>query len=434
MINRWLKKKSEQQKGSQPASVVGLAKEKRQKLLWVVIAVLGVLVVVLFMALKKPPESMQRDVHPPIDVRAASDDEANWHVESGAQLSDLQAKLADEKMKNQDRETTVATLKKMLATQKAKVGDLTGSVKQLKTALMHQQEAFQRQVEKAINQMSARFAQLQTTPSSSKTNSRFSRLADTTLTPALTVYSPPATAVKKHVAVHRVPNPYHGYLPVGSFFKATLLNGVVAPTGAGGESSPVPILMKVMSNAILPNDKYHYQVAGCFIMGTAFGSVSSERVNVRLSRISCINPTGKALITSSIKGFIVDDDGKTALRGKLINRQGSKLAKAMLAGFAQGLGQMFGNAQGTTVVTPGGTGISMNTDEKLRSAGFNGIGQAANTAAQFYIKQAEQIFPVIVINAGRNVTVDISEGLQLKWHDMASPTLPSASSTNSQSA
>lgn len=158
-------------------------------------------------------------------------------------------------------------------------------------------------------------------------------------------------------------------------------------------------------------------------MGTGFGSVSTERVNIRLSKITCISDSGHSLVSSDIKGFIVDDDGKTALRGKLINRQGSKLAKAMLAGFAQGIGQMFGNAQGTTVVSPSGTGISLGTRQKLKAAGFNGVGQAANTAAEFYIRQAEQIFPVIVINAGRNVTIDISHGVQLQWHDMEDPTI-----------
>ena len=416
-----------------PVSIVARGVAKRQKAL--VLLTVGLLgfIALLFILVKKPAPRVARVRTNAIHIDAKSDDEDNWHVQSGSQLASLDSRAKAQAHQAAVQHQAVALLERRLKAQALNMQTLQHHLDAMDTQLTHGQQHFQTQVSAAINGIAKQVGS--TTNPRGATGGNGSTGAGAsgtpsaparTLAPVLTVFSPPAAASPKKGSVKRVPNPYHGYLPMGSFFKATLLNGVVAPTGSNGAANPVPILMKVMSDAILPNDRYHYQVRGCFIMGVASGSLSSERVDIKISRISCISPSGAALISSPIKGFIVDDDGKAALRGKLINRQGSKLGKAMLAGFAQGIGQMFGNAQGTSVITPGGTGISIGTNQKLRGAGFNGIGQAANTAAQFYIKQAEQIFPVIVINAGRNITIDIAKGVQLQWLDMQDRTvLPS---------
>jgi conjugal transfer pilus assembly protein TraB len=44
------------------------------------------------------------------------------------------------------------------------------------------------------------------------------------------------------------------------------------------------------------------------------------------------------VIDQKVKGFIVDQDGKIGLRGKVVAKMGSMIARAALAGFASGVG------------------------------------------------------------------------------------------------
>ncbi len=209
-------------------------------------------------------------------------------------------------------------------------------------------------------------------------------------------------------------NNFLGWLPMGSFFSAILLNGVEAGTGSNAEANPQPVLMRITDNAILPNI-YRYNIASCFVLGSAYGSLSSERAFIRTTEISCVGHNGRAVITSPLKGFIVDSDGKIGLRGLLVNRQGEKLGKAMLSGFFSGLSGAVGQAQGASTTGPLGMINMLSATASLRMAGLNGVSNATNELAQFYIGEAKRLFPVIEINAGRSVTINLSQGVSLRW-------------------
>lgn len=214
-----------------------------------------------------------------------------------------------------------------------------------------------------------------------------------------------------------------GILPVGSFFKAVLLNGVEAGTGQDAESNPQPVLMRVVDNAFLPNE-YRYRVKSCFVLGSSYGSLSSERVYIRTARISCVGNNGKSVISENIEGYVVDSDGKIGLRGKLISRQGAKLGMAMLAGFSNGIATAFSNAQATSSLSALGVTNTISPTQSMRRATLGGMGGASQELAQFYINQAQNIYPVIDVNNGRIVTVTLSQSIALSWKENIS-TLPS---------
>lgn len=209
-------------------------------------------------------------------------------------------------------------------------------------------------------------------------------------------------------------NKYAGYLPAGAFSSMALLNGLDAGTGTASQSNPQPVLIRVQDQATLPGSA-KYDLKSCFILGSAYGDMSAERVYVRLAQLSCVDKQNRLILTSPVQGYVVDADGKLGLRGKVTDRQGAKLAKAMLAGFAEGLGNALGASQSTVTSNALGTSSSIGGVSALRASGLSGGSQAASMLAQFYLKEAQSIFPVISIDTGRTGSFVITQGVSLQW-------------------
>ncbi|HEX7380916.1 MAG TPA: TrbI/VirB10 family protein [Nevskiaceae bacterium] len=205
-----------------------------------------------------------------------------------------------------------------------------------------------------------------------------------------------------------------GYIPAGSFAPVVLLTGVEAGTATSSQSDPQPVLMRIERRAILPGNA-RYRVASCFALGSAYGSMSTERAYVRLARISCLDKNRKLVLDAPIKGYLADSDGMFGLRGTLVERRGALLAKTLLAGFASGLGDALGQSQGTSFSGSFGSGSTISGSGALRQAAFGGGSKAADQLAQFYLKQAQAIFPVIEVPPRRKATLVITDGSSLKW-------------------
>jgi len=103
------------------------------------------------------------------------------------------------------------------------------------------------------------------------------------------------------------------------------------------------------------------------------------------------------------------------MRGRLVNKQGQLLANALRAGIASGIGQAFSqggstyteSAFGRLVTGPEGTG------EQMRRGIGGGVGRALDQLANYYIRLAEQTFPVIEIDGKRAVDVVLTRGVRL---------------------
>jgi conjugal transfer pilus assembly protein TraB len=216
--------------------------------------------------------------------------------------------------------------------------------------------------------------------------------------------------------VRYVKNPSAGLLPAGSFAPVSLLNGLDAGTSSATQSNPMPVLMRVNDNAILPGSA-KYKLKSCFVLGTGYGDLSAERVYVRFSRLSCVDKDDKLVMSQEVQGYLVDSDGKLGLRGVVTDRQGARLAKAMLAGFAQGLAGALGSAQSTltTNLNTGESTSSLAGSAALRAAGLTGAQTAVSQLAEFYLREAQSIFPVISVDAGRTGTIVFSASAQLTW-------------------
>jgi conjugal transfer pilus assembly protein TraB len=200
------------------------------------------------------------------------------------------------------------------------------------------------------------------------------------------------------------------YLPP-SFMEATLLSGLDAPAVGKGEAHPVPVLLRVKAPAVLPN-KVKANLKGCFVIAEGVGNLASERADLRLVSLSCIDKKGRAVIDQKIKGFVVDSDGKIGLRGRVVSKMGAILARSLIAGIFSGLGQAI-SMQGWLYYPTTGSMI-IKPEEVARTTFATGIMQATANLQKFYLDLAAQTIPVVEVQPTRNVTLVISEGVNLE--------------------
>ena len=206
-------------------------------------------------------------------------------------------------------------------------------------------------------------------------------------------------------------------IPSGSFFRGILLNGVDAPVAVSFsiKKNPYPVLIKVKTEAWLPNE-YRYDIKGCYIVAAAWGDMSSERVYFRTERFSCVRRDGGVIETQLDASIIDGQDGKLGVFGKLVSKQGQLIARSLVAGLATGFSEALSPRQGMIYYHTNSSEDYYMTPplgETMKYGFLTGLGQAANKVADFYLKMAEQVFPVVEIQAGTPVEIFLLRGLTL---------------------
>lgn len=205
------------------------------------------------------------------------------------------------------------------------------------------------------------------------------------------------------------------WIPSGSFVPGVLLSGLDAPAGTSASRNPHPVLIHLTDVSSLPNAA-RLGVSGCRVTGAGYGQMSSERAYVRLERMSCSLASGD-VVDVGVRGYVAGEDGKTGIRGRLVSRRGRLLSRGILAGFSAGLGEALESANSTAGITAGGTTITAagggGTKDLARAGVGGGVGEAGRLLAEYYLRLAEEVFPVIEIDAGRRVDVVVTEGTEL---------------------
>ena len=205
----------------------------------------------------------------------------------------------------------------------------------------------------------------------------------------------------------------HFLIPPGSFVSAMLLTGADVPTMGNGAVGPIPVVFRVMSMAQMPN-YFKANIKSCFLLGEATGSLSAERAYIRVSKLSCVKKDGTPLVIS-VRGYATGADGKVGLKGRVVSKQGAVLARALVAGFLQGVGQAFSRSQTNISISPLGStsSVGAGTATVFKYGLGEGVGKATEMLAKFYMKMATQMFPVIEINAGRVADIIFLNGVNL---------------------
>ncbi|MBV2150413.1 TraB/VirB10 family protein [Sphingobium yanoikuyae] len=202
------------------------------------------------------------------------------------------------------------------------------------------------------------------------------------------------------------------YLPPG-FMKARLLTGIDALASRDATSNPEPIIARVQAPAVLPNE-VKANLAGCFVVGNATGSLAKERVEVQLVSLSCVDFDEHSIVDQPVKGFFVDTDGKKGLSGKVVTRAGATLARAFIAGTISGISQSVESTFGNTSTSALGTVRTLDAGDAAKTGIAGGFSKSSDKLTDFYLDLARQAGPIVEVGAAKDVVVVIQEGATLE--------------------
>lgn len=202
-------------------------------------------------------------------------------------------------------------------------------------------------------------------------------------------------------------------IPAGAFARAILLGGVDASTSIQSASDPRPVLLRVTDPGTLPR-KFKSDLKGCHVLAASYGDISSERVFMRLEKLTCVERKTGEVVEMNVQGYVAGEDGRAGIRGTVVDRAGESMRNALVGGFFSGMGSFLSQAHNPVTFSPM-NGLAqtnpMTTESILKHGAAKGTSNALEKYADFYIKRAEQLQPVIQVAAGRPVDIVFSQGL-----------------------
>lgn len=393
----------------------------RKKQMWMLGGVGGGLFAVataglLFMAPKKPPA-------PPEKVKEAAiatpggkpDDQELWRSQSEGMLRSMNERLAKMESEAKEKDAKIAELEAKQAggngSNGGQVDDAGLLSKQIPTS-----------GKKPVAAPSGNLDESGTTPAGGTTAPpapparqlvTVGRSTSNATAPALPEQATnPKTEATKAVVATPGERPF---LTSASFVRATMISGLDAPTGGQASADPLPVFFRLTDKAILPN-RIRTQVKECHAYGVGWGDLPSERAHIRLESLSCILKNGQ-YIDTAIKGHVIGEDGKYGVRGRLITKQGQLIANGIMAGLASGIGQGFSNKFSTVSTGVAGTVSTVSGDDIWKSGLGQGVDNGMSMLAQYYIKAAEKLFPVIEVDSARTVELAFTKPLKISGLD-----------------
>ena len=215
------------------------------------------------------------------------------------------------------------------------------------------------------------------------------------------------------------------YLPPGTILSYVLLTGVNAPTNIdttsrGENEHPPMVLMAIKGKAILPNG-FRMDLSDCFATASVYGQYSDSRVVGRPKTLSCVREDGKA-VEAKIVGQITGEDGKLGWQGKTVSRLGKDMHNLFKVGVMETISSTLNSAAngvsfniGSSSGSSGNTRTQVNLGSSAAQSAAKATSRAFEHMADRFAKQADQVFPVIVVNPLRTGEIQLQEGVSLEF-------------------
>lgn len=231
----------------------------------------------------------------------------------------------------------------------------------------------------------------------------------------LSVFSEPEVEDVSKKPVEKNGKDSETYIPAGSILTETIITGGDFPTNKGAFDQPTPLLIRISKEAILPN-RFRSDIRECFLLAGGAGDLASERAKLRGESLSCVRRDG-SVIETNLDSYVTGEDGKEGVKGRVVSKQGQFIARSLMSGFLGGMSEAF-DVNPVPVLATTSTGETQYQDvfsnSAMQGAAVKGASDALDRLAQFYLDMAEEIFPVIEINAGRQVDVVVIQGASLR--------------------
>lgn len=201
--------------------------------------------------------------------------------------------------------------------------------------------------------------------------------------------------------------PYH--ISTG-FMTAYMVTGAYAPAFQEGSMEPLPVLFEAEGDIIMSNDTIG-SLDKCFLLGSAKGNMNSQTADIKLVSISCLINGGSYRIEGTISGWVIGENGTPGLQGELLHKNGAWLARTFVSGFFETFATALSGGQTQQLALGGNTNGTNTVDNQtaingnLLTAGASGISNVFSKLGEYYLKMAEQIFPIIEVKGGRTVSI-----------------------------
>lgn len=209
------------------------------------------------------------------------------------------------------------------------------------------------------------------------------------------------------------PKSSRSFIPETAYVSGILLGGISVSTGAFSSSEPTPVIIRITDRGNLPRN-FEVDLRKCRILGSSYGDLSSERAIIRAEVMSCQDLENEQVITTKIAGMAFGDDGVNGVKGRVVQTSTRQLQHAFLGGILSGFA---GAAKSGEQFTFTGAG-AINTKQppfkdRLKDSTLGGMGTAGEKIADYYLRQAENMSPVLQIPAGSRVDVVFTKGVYL---------------------
>jgi conjugal transfer pilus assembly protein TraB len=200
-----------------------------------------------------------------------------------------------------------------------------------------------------------------------------------------------------------------------TYARCVLVGSVTVSAGIGASSNPQPVVLRITDTGNLPNNVKGF-LKDAMVLGAAYGELSSESVVIRLERIVKIDQKHGIGMDIPVKGYVAGENGDSRIRGLVFDRAGAAVRGAAVAGFFSGMADFMSANNNSAVTFAPNSGLAQFSPQKgskmLEQGASKGIGNAVEKYADFVIKRAEQMQPVIKIDGGRKLTIVFTESVK----------------------
>ena len=218
--------------------------------------------------------------------------------------------------------------------------------------------------------------------------------------------------------VTRAPISSFNHIPATSYVSGHLLGGIAVSTSVTSASEPIPVIIKLTSRGNLPK-AFAVDIKQCRLLASCYGDISSERAVIRAEELVCEDKEAGLITSTNVAGVIYGDDGANGIRGTVVSMSEKHLKNAVIGGVLSGFSGAAKGQEGLNITSLGAVSTKKRGLKDMTQDGLlGGTSSAAEKLADYHIKLAENISPVILVPGGTKVDVMFTKSVEVGSFDI----------------
>lgn len=212
----------------------------------------------------------------------------------------------------------------------------------------------------------------------------------------------------------------YNHIPATSYVSGHLLGGIAVSTSVNSAHEPIPVIIKLTGRGNLPPD-FAVDIKECRLLASCYGDISSERAIIRAEELVCEDKKYGLIVSTKVAGVIYGDDGANGIRGTIVSMSEKHLKNAFIGGVLSGFSTTAKGQGAFDITSLGAISTKKQGMKDMAKDGFlGGTSSAAEKLADYHIKLAENISPVILVPGGTKVDVVFTKSVEVGSVDVES--------------